>query len=109
LGTLDLGGTATKVLHGGRTFNNTGSGVWRGGTIQSYGGAVFNNLGGASFEVQTNSQWTVSTGGGTINNFGLFRKTVGTGNTLIYPPLNNSGDLDILSGTIVLAGTSNRS
>ena len=74
--------------------------------------AIFNNLPGALFDVQTNAE--IISGAGTnmaINNAGTFRKSGGMGElvfiTAAAPLFNNTGLLDVQAGSVEFAGGTN--
>jgi hypothetical protein len=98
-GGITVSGSDGKRLDG-RTFNNPGTFTWSGtGNIDGGNDAVFNNLPGAVFDVQTNQ----TLGGGILFiNAGTFRKSAGTGTTTINALFTNTGTLDVESGTVRL-------
>jgi len=100
--TLDLNGSTFKIIDGG-VLNNAGVATWRStGEFRLDSGGVINNTG--RFEAQTD-QAIVHTGPlGTVNNLGTFAKTGGTGTTSITANFNNTGRVDLLSGTLALSG-----
>src|SRR3954452_18420151 len=108
---LNISGTGTRFLNGG-TINNSGTVTWSGtDNISIYNSGVINNLAGGLFSV-TNDQliYQHCCGiGQAVNNAGTFRKSVATGTTTIDGNgFNNSGTLDVQSGTFLLGsgGTS---
>jgi hypothetical protein len=86
----------------GRTLNNGGT-----ATISSqnymylYYGAVVNNLAGATWNLSSDYNMYVSTGGGTFNNAGTFEKTGGTTTSAIEVTFNNTGS--VLANTATLS------
>ena len=98
-GGMAISGSAIKVLNQ-RTVNNGGTVTWTGsGYLNSGAGAVFNNPAGRLFDVQNDSQIY---GQVTINNAGTFRKSAGPGTTYIGVALNNTGTVEVESGTLDL-------
>jgi hypothetical protein len=103
-----ISGDSDKSLSSyGATLNNAGDVVWTGaGYLNVSGYGVFNNLAGATFDVQTDGY--ISGNGysaSAFNNAGTFRKTAGTGTTTINgPPLNNSGIVEVQTGTLNVSG-----
>jgi uncharacterized repeat protein (TIGR01451 family) len=100
--TMNISGFGTRFLDGG-TLNNTGTVNWSGANnISVYDSGVINNLAGGLFSV-TNDQLILQhccAAGQPFNNAGTFRKTVGTGLTIIQNNgFTNSGTVDIQSGT----------
>jgi uncharacterized repeat protein (TIGR01451 family) len=110
-GTLNISGFGTRYINGG-TLNNSGTVNWSGGNnLSIYNSGVINNLATGLFAV-TNDQLIYQHCCGApqaFNNAGTFRKTVGTNVTTIDGNgFNNSGTLDVQSGTVILGsgGTS---
>jgi len=111
-GSFNLAGSATKILSYG-TVNQSGpgTGVWGGtGTLYMYG-AAFNNLAGSTINVQSPLNILGEGGTNTFTNAGTFRQTVTTSTTTFgavpgYTPVafNNSGTVDIQTGTLSLQG-----
>jgi fibronectin-binding autotransporter adhesin len=107
---LDLSGAAKKELLG-RTFINLGTtNLGQGVNFAGNNGATFNNQSGAIFDSigDGNLTWTVGTQP-TFNNAGLFRKSAGTGVTSVAWVFNNTGTVEVFSGTLSLAGGGNHS
>ncbi len=101
---MNLGGVGTRYVNGG-TINNSGTINWAGtDNISVYNGGVINNLSGGLF-LATNDQQIYQhccTAGQAFNNAGTFRKTTATGSTTILNNgFNNTGTVDIQSGTFV--------
>jgi len=66
-------------------------------------GGVFNNLAGAVFDVQVDELMAGTFGGGPIaefNNAGTLRKSAGVGVSVIQMALNNTGTVEVQSGTL---------
>lgn len=101
-GLLNITGANMKVLSG--TINNAGTAIWTGSSsIADIGfndGCVFNNLAGALFDIR-NDQFIRNQGGtvNTFNNAGTVRKSAGFASE-IDADFNNSGLLDVQSGTL---------
>jgi hypothetical protein len=101
---MNLSGAGTRYINGG-TINNSGTVNWSGtNNISVYSGGVINNLSGGLF-LATNDQQIYQhccTAGLAFNNAGTFRKTTATGSTTILSNgFNNTGTVDIQSGTFV--------
>ena len=96
---LNISGGSQKFFRK-RTIDNHGTTTWTGtGDFRSGDGAVFNNLG--LFDVQNDDIFTDNLNGGAVfNNSGTFRKTVATGLTNMNIFFNNTGVIDILTGTV---------
>jgi cytoskeletal protein CcmA (bactofilin family) len=94
----------TFTLNGTRTLNLFGNSTWS--------TAYITGVGGSTITIQPNSTLTVTGdyyvyGGSqtaTVNNQGTLKKTAGTGSTYFYGPFNNTGTLEVDSGSVALAG-----
>jgi hypothetical protein len=87
----------------GRQLDNAGSAVWTGpGNITISNGGVFNNLAGASFSVSADAQFVGSGALGAFNNAGTFNKVDSSGTTIFGISFNNSGTVDVQTGTLSL-------
>jgi hypothetical protein len=104
-GGLVISGNSGMTLSG-VTLNNAGAATWSGtgspANISGNNGAVFNNLAGATFEIQGDA--TFGGGGTRFNNAGIFLKSMGSDATTINSSFDNTGTLEIASGTLDLAG-----
>jgi hypothetical protein len=70
-------------------------------TLSLLPGASFNNLSGGVLELQNDSWITGEAGAPIFNNFGLVKKTAGSGETRIFPQFNLlGGTLQVHSGVI---------
>jgi len=119
-GLFNFAGPYAEYALTASTINNSGTMTWVSNTPEASltfsGGAVINNMQNATFNFQ-GSNYLVDAeflgspapGGGSINNYGVFRKSVGV-NPLEFtgsdqgPDFNNYGLLDIQSGSVELAG-----
>lgn len=83
-----------------RVINNFGTAKWlTTGRLWADNG-TFNNRAGATFEVYTDNLWI----NGVFNNAGLFVKKAGTNTTTFSSAqFNNSGVVDVQSGTLALS------
>jgi hypothetical protein len=91
----------------GRTLNNAGTATWTGTAGLAFtDGAVFNNLPGATFDVQNDASIGIGFLGftPTFVNAGTFRKSAGTGTTTVSARFTNSGTVAVQTGTLSLAG-----
>ena len=103
-GGMQIANPSGIQLTGNRVVNNAATATWTGaGAISNVAGAAFNNLAGARFEIQTAADFA----NGTINNAGTLTKVAGGGDglTQISAALNNSGTVDVQSGTLRATGT----
>ena len=103
---LNISGTGTRFVNGG-TINNSGTINWGGANnISVYSSGLISNLAAGLFVV-TNDQQIFQhccTAGQAFNNAGTFRKTTATGTTSILSNgFNNSGTVDVQSGTFALS------
>ena len=89
-----------------RTLVNAGTGVWSGDSVVILrNAATISNPVGASFECTGDG--TMENGGGPTSQFlnaGVFRKTGGPGITRMMVPFNNTGTVEVKSGSLSLDG-----
>ena len=93
-----------------RTLENGGTVLWTGAA--NFGitfGAVVTNRGGALFHVQNAAALAFVSGAGRFDNAGTFRKSGNTGTTTIGSGgnFNNSGTMEIQTGTLLCNGSFN--
>ena len=90
----------------GRTLNILGGAVLTasdGHYVYLQGGSIINNAG--ILDLQDNAKLYTNSGGISVNNVGLLRKVGGAGTgTLDTVALNNAGTVQVLTGTLNLAG-----
>ena len=100
-GSLVINGTGPKYLDVGRTLSNAGV-VSRSGGILNVGnqGATINNLAGGMFDFLDDTGITFYIGGRTFNNAGSVRKTGGPGASSLGINFNNTGAVEVHSGTL---------
>jgi hypothetical protein len=104
--TLVINGPGTKVLDG-RTLNlqSGASATWTGtGNIDLNNGAVINNQQGATFNVQIDQNVRTNGALAAFNNNGTFLESTSTGTSTISAQFNNTGSVEVQTGTLVLAG-----
>jgi hypothetical protein len=109
-GAVSVAATATMALSGssgksldGWTLNNQGTGTFSGtGTLSLANGAAFNN--GGTFTIMNDEGFLASGLTPTIGNTGTFIKSSSTNTTEIDALFNNSGTVQVNSGTLYLAG-----
>jgi len=92
---------STIGLRDGRTLNNAMTATWSGaGSFSNHTNTTFNNLNGASFEINTPADFNA----GTFNNSGTITKTSGGGDgiTRFAATLNNDATVVITSGELQL-------
>ena len=100
--TLDMNTSAVHFLSGGRTLENGGTILWSAGFL-TMGGATITNRAGALFDNLTAVR--VNSGGGNrFDNAGTFRKSVHAGTATWPVTFNNSGLVEIETGTLALDG-----
>jgi hypothetical protein len=90
---------SAKLLDG-RTIDNSGTITWMASNIYGSNGAVWNNLQGALFDVQSDRVLSDAS----FNNAGTFRKSFGNGTTRMVAVFNNDGTVVVQAGTLALAG-----
>jgi hypothetical protein len=104
-GTITAAGSAVKTLSG--PFWNAGTlAVTNTGALEC-NGATLNNLTSGTVDLQSDASITSSGMGGTIKNWGLFRKSAGTGTSAIgvYSFDNLNGTVQVDTGTLSLASS----
>ena len=113
-GTIQANGGAifsasgVKDISAGRVLNLGGDSSWTAGNIRIGTGGMINNTTGQTFTTNSDGTLTNPFGGtGTFNNSGTFTKSGGAGTTLVNGVLlfNNSGTVNVNSGTLNLAGS----
>ncbi len=111
-GAFNISG-ASDHLFDARTINNSGAVTFTAtsaGDLDVANGAVFNNLSGGVFDIQSDSVVLDFNAGteGAFNNVGTLRKSAGTGTSTIDIAFNNTGTVDVQTGTLSLTkgGTS---
>jgi hypothetical protein len=97
-GTMTLAGSAEKQTYG--NFFNSGTIIQKdtgrlGVSVPNSGGVFTNNTPGI-YDLQSDAGLY----SGTFNNSGLFKKSGGTGTSLVDGPFNNSGTVAVSSGTL---------
>lgn len=102
-GGLTISGTAGKTLNG-RTLRNATSAVWTGGTLNGQGGAVLDNLAGATLDLRGDVTFNLVTGGATLNNAGTLLRSTSAGVAVIEAPASSSGSIVVQTGTLRLIG-----
>jgi uncharacterized repeat protein (TIGR01451 family) len=95
-------------LNNGRTLNNAATGVISGSGFYNGGnGAVFNNLPGATLDLQNDLRIGSFLGGtDTVNNQGTLTRSTATGTFTIFAVFNNSGTVHVNTGTLMLSNHS---
>ncbi len=101
-------------LSPGATLNNSATATWTAGTIDAVGNntadqnTIFNNLLGATFNVQTNATYEGRASSSTVpdvfNNQGTFTRSAGSGLTTMEAEFNNSGQATVQVGTMAFSG-----
>ncbi len=111
-GTLNLSTTGAKALFSnlgqGRTLLNQGTATWTGGTISGHYGAIFRNEGTLNVAGDLTFSWPGNPYGpaSSFDNAGTVNRISGTGNfTFSSVFWNNSGLVDVQTGTLFLNGS----
>ncbi|MCI0440376.1 MAG: hypothetical protein L0177_14775, partial [Chloroflexi bacterium] len=103
-GALTISGTGDKNMRLGRTLEVNNAATWSGGAIRANEGATLSITTTGALDIQGDRFVDHQFGAvPTINNAGAIRKTSGAGTTTIEAIFSNSGDLEILAGTLSLA------
>ncbi len=107
-GTLEINApSSAPVSLVTRTLENGGAAFWTGnGNLALNSGAVLTNRAGAFFDIQNAASLGSVVGGGRIDNAGTFRKSGSAGTTTVesFISFNNSGTVEIQTGTLSLGG-----
>jgi large repetitive protein len=113
-GVVNLNGTSTWSGTGNKDIYAVAANVRNAGTVTLTGtnvrslpsGSGITNLSGASFNVAGDGAALVNFNAGSfVNNAGaFFRKTAGTGTSTVEWAFNNSGTVDVQTGTLALNG-----
>jgi hypothetical protein len=97
----------------GRTLINSATATWtEAGALIIRTGGVWNNLAGSSLLIQgdaTLDSSSVFQSPGSFNNAGLIQKMGSSGTTTIGLAVNNTGLIDVETGTLSLGGSGNSS
>jgi len=101
LGGLAISGPADKVL-ADRTLDNFADAAWTGGAITISRTAVINNFAGAVFDIRTDLRLTDLAVDSAFNNAGTLRKSAGVGVSQLFNTVNNTGAVEVLTGTLEL-------
>ena len=101
---LDPPGSSSLSLTGDSLINS-GAATWSASTaIILSGGAVLSNAVSGIFDCAADGTIQNGSGANLLANAGLFRKINSTGTTTIQVPFDNSGTVQVQSGTLDLAG-----
>jgi hypothetical protein len=120
-GTTTLEGNSTisgMGVDGGRIVRNEGTVTWNGSGIDlnvlnaTGGSGRIDNASGAVWDAQSNHEIFASSfsdlntlaGFPAFNNAGTFRKSAGTGTSTVSVAFNNTGTVDVQTGTVSLSG-----
>jgi hypothetical protein len=111
-GSTTVAAGATLAINGSsnlgmdtRTLTNAGTGTWSGTANLFLGnGATFNNASGATFTVNNDQSVNAFGTSAVINNAGTFTKSPSSNTTTINIRFNNTGTVNVNSGTLVLGG-----
>ncbi len=101
-GGMSLEGNAARRLD--RTLNHSGEGTWTGNANLGISG-TFNNLAGATFEIQNDRAFAGNGMTARVNNAGTFRKTMGMPSSTSGVAFENSGLVEVVSGALSLNPT----
>ncbi|KAF0176670.1 MAG: repeat-containing protein [Limisphaerales bacterium] len=97
---LTVNGGADKDLR--RRLDNYGTVTWTAGRILGHDAATIYNFAGALFDTQSEATLFESGDGTvkTLHNFGTVRKSAGTGTSAWSGTFNNSGTVNVQTGTL---------
>jgi hypothetical protein len=105
---LTLSGVnVTENLKGGGTLYLSGSNkdLSSGNTLSIASGTELNNQTGSTLDLQADANLS---GGGAVTNAGTLKKSKGTSNSTISTFLDNTGKIQVYSGSLSLTGTVNQ-
>jgi hypothetical protein len=103
-GTLMFTASDGFVLNG-RTLDNAGTATWTGSEdVSGSNGGVFNNLRGATVDLQGDGRFFIGLSQSSFVNAGILRKSAGSGSTTINNVFINTGTVEADTGTLSLAG-----
>jgi hypothetical protein len=100
-GGMLIEGPVDKYLE--RTVDNAGTATWTDGRILSSANGIFNNLVDATFDAQSDDLFG-SSSTTTFNNAGTLLKSAGTGLSSFSTQVNNTGSVQVQSGTLSFSG-----
>ena len=95
-------GTPNKILNNFR-LDNAGTLVWSGGAVFGNAGSVITNLPGATFDIRSAANLNTNPTAWSFVNQGAVIKSSG-GVSFIAPAFTNAGLLNVVTGTLQLAG-----
>ncbi len=103
-GLLDHTTTSNTSILGFTTLNNEGTFIISGTGDIFVSDGILNNVATGTIDFKSdNAQLNFSgTASRVVNNTGTIRKSGGSGTTIIFPELNNTGTLAVESGTLTL-------
>ncbi|WP_353777179.1 T9SS type A sorting domain-containing protein [Winogradskyella sp. 3972H.M.0a.05] len=106
--TINLTTIGTKVIQGDTTLNNVGTiNITSGGDLFINQG-ILNNQASGVIDMQFN-EGNITNAGGTsniLNNSGLIQRSNSTGTARIFVEFNNSGTVDVQTGTLDIGNNS---
>jgi hypothetical protein len=105
LGGILLTSSANKVL--ARNLENAATATWAGGNLFFGFDVTWTNQAGSTFDAQTNGLF--GTNSATFVNAGRFLRSSGTGSVTVYGQFNNTGSVEVRSGTLEMQGSENDS
>src|SRR5262249_34765102 len=95
-----ISGAGLKYFFG-RTLTNPGTITWSGIGIYMTSGAVLSNPAGTTLDIQGDIGFVNYNGTlGIVSNAGLLKKSGGTGTSGLFTTLNNSGTVEVDTGTL---------
>ena len=103
---LNLTTAGTKSVIGNTTLNNEGTITLQNGGDFNINDGIVNNQSSGVIDIQANASEISYSGGSSqiLNNAGLIRRSTTTGIANIYAVVNNTGTINVESGTLRLLG-----
>ncbi len=103
--TLGLTGAGSRTLLAGRQLEVGGTMVAAAGNLSFGGGSSLRIEPTGELDVQGGVPFSVTTGGGSVTNLGLVKRTTAAGTSTFTVPFTNSGTVDVQIGFFVLQPT----
>lgn len=105
---LNLTTTSSKSIQENTTMNNSGTiNIADTGDLRIQNGSILNNVVSGVIDLQTDGGNIVGSGGGSniLNNTGIIKRTITTGEAKIDVELNNSGTIEVETGELEIGNT----
>lgn len=91
-------------MRSGSTLENHGTVNWVRGSLNAQSGSSIQNTSGGLFDIQANVTLGDTSAPGPFVNEGILRNSFGNGTTTLRFPLENTGTVEVQTGTLRLSG-----